>query len=69
MQAKTLPQMLEGFREAWVADHMEVTQWTTHRWFEGSSFPRRRRWLDLATLLRCTTKDIEAAYKVYRNGR
>jgi len=60
--------MLEGFGEAWVAHHMAVTQWTTHRWFAGESFPRRRRWLDLATLLRQSVKDIEAAHAAYRNG-
>jgi hypothetical protein len=38
------------------------------RWRRGERFPQRRARPLLASILRCTVKEIEAAHASYRNG-
>jgi len=60
---------LAPFSDQEIAYRLGLKWWREVRhWRQGNYFPQRRLWPQLASILRCTTKDIEAAHAAYRNG-
>ena len=65
-----LVESLTPFEDWEVAYRLGLRWWRqVTLWRSGKAFPQRRLWPLLASFLRCTVKDIEAAYATYRDGR
>ena len=70
MTTSALTEILAPFSDAWVACHVDTDARTVRRWRQGTHFPRRRKWRDLAFHVNRPVADIEAAYTAYRaDGR
>ena len=69
MSKNLLADWLKPYSDEEVAYRLGIKWWRqVASWRDGKHFPQRRLWPQLASILKRTSKQIEAAYADHRNG-